>query len=513
LEEALAPNAPLVWPGGKPGESEEAAAHGADVGSQETSDAKPSNIASQTHFSRGDVAAGFDAADVVLERTFTLAVVHQSPLETHGCAVQIDPYSDQVTVWSSTQGPFMVRQQVANTLGIDESAVRCLATPVGGGFGGKGVLYEPLIALAARLVGRPIRLILTRYEELVATNPTPAGRIRIKLGARKDGTFTALEGEIAFNSGCYPGSPVGIGLLVTGSMYKIPNVQLTGLDVLSFKQSVGAYRAPGIPQSMFALEGMVDEIVRALDLDPLAMRLQNAAHPGDPMINGNPWPKMGMSEVLQALQAHPAWQERASARAAGRGIGIAIGGWPGGTGPASAVCKLERDGRLHIQVGSVDISGTNTGFALMAAEAFGIEADKITIANGDTNAPAFALNAGGSKITYTVGHAVIQAVTEARRQTLATVSQLLEVDPADLEIVEGKVQVKGSPTTAVSQNHAIGRQICPDYRPWSSRRYIPIARLLCTIGRSRGRFSDRHGAGASAGSCTGCGSRPQPGRG
>lgn len=450
LEEALAPNAPLVWPGGKPGESEEAAAHGADVGNQEKSEAKPSNIANQTHFSRGDIAAGFAAADVVIERTFDVAVVQQSPLETHGCAVQIDPYNDQVTVWSSTQAPFSVRQQVANILGLEESAVRCLATPVGGGFGGKGVLYEPLLALAARLVGRPIRLILTRYEEMVAANPTPAGRIRIKLGAKKDGSFTALDGEIAFNSGCYPGSPVGIGLLVTGSMYKIPHVQLQGLDVLSFKQSVGAYRAPGIPQSMFALEGMVDEIARALAIDPLALRLQNAAHPGDPMINGNPWPKMGMTEVLQALQTHPAWQQRETTRAAGRGIGIAIGGWPGGTGPASAACKLERDGRLHVQVGSVDISGTNTGFALLAAEAFGIAPDKIAIASGDTNTPVFALNAGGSKITYTVGHAVIQAVTEARRQTLETVAQLLEIDPADLEIVDGKVQVKGSPTTAIT---------------------------------------------------------------
>ncbi|MEZ4735994.1 MAG: xanthine dehydrogenase family protein molybdopterin-binding subunit, partial [Caldilineaceae bacterium] len=450
LEEALAPDAPLVWPGGKPGESEEAAAHGADVGSKEQNDAKPSNIANQSGFTRGDVASGFGAADVVIERTFDLAVVHQSPLETHGCAIQIDPYNDQVTVWSSTQGPFMVRQQVADILGLEESAVRCIGTPVGGGFGGKGVLYEPLIALAARLVGRPIRLILTRYEELVATNPTPAGRIRIKLGAKQDGAFTALDGEIAFNSGCYPGSPVGIGLLVTGSMYKIPNVQLKGLDVLSFKQSVGAYRAPGIPQSMFALEGVVDEVARVLARDPLELRLQNAAHPGDPMINGNPWPKMGMTEVLQALQVHPAWQQREQARAAGRGVGIAIGGWPGGTGPASAACKLERDGRLHIQVGSVDISGTNTGFALLAAEAFGLAPDKINIASGDTNTPAFALNAGGSKITYTVGHAVVQAAAEARRQTLETVAQMLEVDPADLEIVDGKVQVKGSPHTGIS---------------------------------------------------------------
>ncbi|MEZ4865448.1 MAG: xanthine dehydrogenase family protein molybdopterin-binding subunit [Caldilineaceae bacterium] len=450
LDQALASGAPLVWPGGKPGESEEAAAHGADVGGEEKSENKASNVANRSQFTRGDLAAGFAAADLVVERTFALSAVHQSPLEPHGCAVQIDPYNEQVSVWSSTQGPFAVRQQVAEILGLPDSAVRCFGTPVGGGFGGKGVLYDPLIALAARIVGRPVRLILTRYEEMVAANPTPEGRIRIKVGAKRDGTFTALESEVAFNSGCYPGSPIGISLLITGSMYHVPNVQVTGLDVLSFKQSVGAYRAPGIPQSMFALESVVDEIARQLDLDPFELRLQNAAQPGDPLINGNPWPKMGMTEVLQALQAHPAWQQREQARAAGRGVGIAVGGWLGGTGPASAACQLERDGQLHVQLGSVDISGTNTGFALMAAEAFGISPDKVKIVNGDTNLPAFALNAGGSKITYTVGHAVVQAVTEVRRQTLETVAQMLEVDTEDLEIVDGKVQVKGSPSTAIS---------------------------------------------------------------
>ncbi|MCB0123029.1 MAG: molybdopterin-dependent oxidoreductase, partial [Caldilineaceae bacterium] len=351
---------------------------------------------------RGDPATAFTQAAFVIEKTFRLSAVHQSPLEPHACAVQVDPYSDQVTVWSSTQGPFMVRQQVAEILGLTDSDVRCLATPVGGGFGAKGVIYEPLIALASRIVGRPVRLILSRYEEMVAANPTPEGQIHLKLGATTDGTFTALESEVIFNSGCYPGSPVGISLLITGSMYNIANVHVSGIDVLSFRQSVGAYRAPGIPQSMFALESVVDEVAAALTMDPLELRLKNAAKEGDPLINGKPWPKMGMSQVLQALQNHPVWQNRETARAAGRGVGIAVGGWLGGTGPASAACQLERDGKLHVQIGSVDISGVNTGFALIAAEAFGVTLDDIKIVNGDTNIPAFALNAGGSKITYTV---------------------------------------------------------------------------------------------------------------
>lgn len=457
LDEALADDAPLVWPGGTPGKSDDTAGHGVDLKDEDGAAPKRSNVAKQTHFERGDVAAGFAAADVIIERHFTLPMVHQSPMETHGCMLQIDPITDEITVWSSTQAPFSVRQAVAGILNVLESNVRCISTPVGGGFGGKGVLYEPLLALAARLVGRPIRLILSRYEELVATNPTPPGRMRLKLGAKKDGSFIALEGDVTFNCGCYPSSPLGNAMAVTGSIYRVPNVQVDGREVLTFKPSSGAYRAPGVPQGMFALESVVDEIARALGLDPLELRLQNAAKPGDPMIHGETWPKMGMSEVLRALQEHPAWQNRAAAQAAGRGVGIAIGGWPGGTGPATAACMLNRDGVLQVQLGSVDISGVNTGFTMLAAEVFGISPDKIKIISGDTNTSIFALNAGGSKLTYTVGPAVIQAAREARRQTLEIAAEVMEADEADLEIVDGKVQVKGVPDRAITLSELAGK--------------------------------------------------------
>lgn len=457
IAEALAPNAPLVWPTGKPGESEEAASHGADVGGEEAGDTQRSNIANQSHFERGDVAAGFAEADVVIERQFSVSMVHQSPMETHSCAVSIDPFSDEVTVWSATQGPFSVRQQVADILGVTESNVRCIATPLGGGFGAKGVLYEPLIALAARLIKRPIKLILSRYEELVATIPTPPGEIKLKLGAKQDGTFTALQGSITFNGGCYPSSPLGISMLLVGSLYQIPNIDLAGKEVLTFKPSCGAYRAPGVPQGTFAMESIVDDVAHALKLDPFALRLKNASKPGDKMIHDEPWPRMGMTEVLQALEAHPVWQNREAARAKGRGVGIAVGGWLGGTGPASAACNLERDGVLNIQLGSVDISGVNTGFMMMAAEAFGLSPDKIKISSNDTAGLAFGLNAGGSKITYTVGPAVIQAVTEVRRQTLEIAADMLEADQADLDIIDGKVQVKGVPDRSLDLSEIAGK--------------------------------------------------------
>ena len=457
LEAALADDAPLVWPNGKPGEDEEAAAHGADVGGDEVSETKPSNIANQNHFDRGNTASGFAEADVVIERNFTVSMVHQSPMETHSCTVQIDPYSEEVTVWSATQGPFGMRQQIADILGVLESNVRVIGTPLGGGFGGKGVLYEPLLALAVQKLGRPCHLTLTRYEELIATNPAPPGKIRIKLGAKQDGTFTALEGEIAFNGGCYPSSPLGISMLLVGSLYRIPNVHLDGLEVMSFKPSSGAYRAPGVPQGTFALESVVDDIARELNLDPFELRLKNASKPGDLMIHGEEWPIMGMTEVLNALQAHPAWQNREAARAAGRGIGIAVGGWLGGTGPASAACMLNRDGVVQVQLGSVDISGVDTTFAMMAAETFGVTPDKVKITSGDTSHAIFGLNAGGSKMIYTVGPALVEAAKEARRQTLEIAAEIMEANEADLEIVDGNVQVKGVPDRAMSLAEIAGK--------------------------------------------------------
>lgn len=456
IDQALADDAPLVWPGGLPGSTSEAGAHGADVGDGSAKERKGSNVAGRRDFRRGDVAAGFAEADVVVERTFTTAMVHQSPLETHATVAQPDPLTGGMTVWTSTQAPFYVREEVADMLGMPESDVRVVATPVGGAFGGKFILYEPLVALAAHRTGRPVVLALTRLEELTSANPAPAARLTVKLGARADGTFTALQGDLVFDSGCYQ-SFHGISALLLGSYYQVPNLDIRFREVLTFKPSVGAYRAPGTPQATFALESLVDEVARELDRDPIDLRLQNASAPGDPMANGRPWQPMGMRQVLERMAAQPAWQNRDQARAAGRGVGVAIGGWPGGTEPAAAVCMLNRDGQLHVHVGSVDLTGTATGFGLLAAEAFGIEPERVRIVSGDTGSAPYAGAAGGSKITYTVGPAVIQAASEARAQVLEIASEEFEAAVEDLEIVDGSVQVRGVPGKAIPLGELAGK--------------------------------------------------------
>ena len=448
LADALAEDAPLVWPTGSPGESGEAAAHGADVGGGGEK-SKPSNVAGESTFERGDLAKGFAEADVVVERPFTTAMVHQSYLETFSMVVQPDPMGAGATVWTSTQAPFYVREQVADVLGVEETAVRVVPTTVGGAFGGKFLHYELLVALAAQKANRPVTLTLTRSEDMLASNPAPPAEFHIKLGMKADGTMTALEATIQFDTGCYP-SPHGIAAFLMGSLYQIPNMEIGYTEVMTHKLSAAAYRAPGAPQAAFVLESAIDEAAQMLSLDPIEVRLKNVSVEGDPMAHGKPWPTMGMAEVLQTLQTHPAWQNRAEAQAKGRGVGIALGGWPGGVEPTAASCQLHRDGTLQVHVGSVDLTGTTSGFALIAAEAFGISPDNVRIVSGDTATAPFAGATGGSKITYMVGPSVIQAAQDARQQVMEIAAEEMEADVADMEVVDGRVQVKGVPDKAIA---------------------------------------------------------------
>lgn len=448
VEQALADGAPLVWPGGSPGSTDEAAAHGADVGG-ETKSRRPSNVASKNEFKRGDIAAGFAEADLIVERSFTTAMVHQSYLEPFGMIVQPDAVSGGVTVYTGTQAPFYVREEVAKLLGVAETAVRVIPSKPGGAFGAKYLVYELLVTLAAKTQNRPVKLVLTRSEDMLATVPAPASHIHLKLGATHDGQLVALEAELTFDAGCYP-SPHAIGAVLMGSLYQLPHVSVRYLEVMTFKTATGAYRAPGTPQATFALETVLDEMAQKLGADPVDLRLRYASRPGQPMIHRRDWPHMGMVEVLEAAQAHPIWQNRNQARAQGRGVGLAIGGWPGGLEPTAATAQLHRDGTLQVNVGSVDLTGTQTGLAVIAAETFGVSPEKVRILAGDTSRDPYGGATGGSKITYMVGPSVIQAAEDARAQVLRIASEEMEVDPADLTIVAGVVQVKGVPDRGLS---------------------------------------------------------------
>jgi len=452
LDEALDPSSPHIRETRQQANDEEAAMHNADAATQaEENDelAAAANVSSSVHFARGDVAGGFAAADATVEFTVESLTVHQGYLEPQVCLVDIEPLGD-LTVYTSTQAAFYCRTRVAETVNLPTQRINVVPMPVGGGFGGKFVLIEPMVAAAALAVGRPVLLHYSRMDDFLAGNPAPDCRISVKLGGNRAGDITALESRLVFDTGSSGGSPLQIAAILLGGYYRFPNLEIRGHEVLTNKPGAGAYRAPGAQQATFAIESAVDELARKLDLDPLEFRLRNCAVEGDERPNGGAWPRIGLKECLLALQEHPAWQNRDSARAQGRGVGIAVGGWPGGIEPATAVCRLDSNGKLTVVLGSVDLTGTNTTFAQIAAETFGMSADEIEVNTAATDAAPFAGGTGGSKITYTVGMAVQRAAEDARRQILAVASEALEASVEDLEIADGMVQVRGVPGSGIS---------------------------------------------------------------
>ncbi len=438
----LADPRPLVHGRDTVGERGDAGAHSSAGGSAETL-ARPANAATAERYRRGDVAAGFDAADVVVERTYTTSWLHQAYMEPQSCLAAPDG-AGRLTVYASTQGAQGLRSTVAAALGLPQHAVNVVTMEVGGGFGAKYALVAPLTAALAWATNRPVRLVYTRTDEFRAANPAPACVIQVKTGAMRDGALTALQATVVVDSGAYNGGTAGLLGLLLGGTYRWPNLLIDCYDVFTHKPGCGAYRAPGAPQACFAVERQMDQMARQLDLDPLEFRLQNVVDEGDAMPTGDAWPRIGARAVLERLREHPAWRERAD-MGPGEGIGIALGGWPSATQPASAACRLNQDGSLTVVVGSSDISGTRTGFQLLAAEAFGAEPTQVGVVTADTDTAPYAGASGGSKITYTVGAAVAQAAADARQQVLAIAAEHLEVAADDLEIVGDRVEVRGAP--------------------------------------------------------------------
>jgi len=468
-EEAMRPEAPRVRAPGEGGSGEEALAmHGAGGERQSASPTAP-NVVSTVHYSRGDVARGLAEADVVVERRYRTPMVHQGYLEPRAALASVDAMG-QLCVWTSTQALFHTRSEVAEALGLPEHRVRVVATPLGGGFGGKFVLLEPLAAALAVALRRPVAVVLTRTEEFLATTPAPQSVIEVTTGARRDGTLTALRARVIFDAGAFAGAPVSIACLMLGGYYRVPHLDIRGYEVLTHKPGNGAYRAPGAVQATFAIESQMDEVARAIGMDPLELRLLNAVREGDAMPNGRPWPRIGLRECLLRLKEVRAGHGTASAPGGGRGrrgTGIAVGGWMGGIEPASAVCRLDRDGTLTIVVGTVDMSGTSTTFAQIAAEAAGVPVEDVAVINADTEAAPYAGASGGSKITYTVGAAVERAAREARRQILAIAAAHLEAAVEDLELVDRRVRVRGVPDrgVAIAELAKLSMQFGARYEP------------------------------------------------
>lgn len=461
---AMQPNSPLARHR-KQNESSEIAGGGAhaDVNDAEEDESETEdlsqNVSDRTHVNVGDIEAGWREAEFVVERRYRTHPVHQSYIEPQSITVVPSPSGHQLTVWPSTQGLFGVRSDVSNALSMPERQIRVESLPIGGAFGGKFGLHEPLAAAAARAVRKPVRLVYTRQEDLFAGNPAPQTVITLKLGAKKDGTLVALQGTAVFDAGAYPGASAGLGAHILSSTYRCDNIDIHAYEVITNKVSVGAYRAPNAPQVTFALESAVQELCQALGMDAIEFRKKNALREGDPTHDKRhpEYPPLGLLECLEQVEQHPLWKERATQKSVPNdlqgwkvGIGVAVGGWPGGMGPAAAACRLESDGTVSVVIGTVDLTGSDTVMTLLAAEAMGLPADSINVAHDNTDTMPFTGGTGGSKTVYSVGPAVVAAARDTRNQILSIASEMLEAAVDDLEIENGDVVVKGAPGKSVA---------------------------------------------------------------
>ncbi len=452
LEQAMQVGAPLarLAEDDEEGGDLESIHAGVDATKQEADDEQLSgNVLDRVNRRSGDAAAALEASDVVVSATFRTPWVHQAYIEPQVATAWTEP-SGTLVVSTSTQGSFVTRNELARAFDLPLERVRVIAEPLGGAFGGKFALVEPIAAGAALALGRPVRLVLTRTEDFLATNPVSAQVTHLRLGARKDGTLTGIEARMLVDRGSNAGWGVeGITSLLVAGPYRWEAHDLRGYGIQTNRFTFGAYRAPGAPTAAFAVESLLDELAEKLELDPIELRLKNAVVEGDVGVSGSPFQVIGTVEVLERIREHPLWASRSSLPE-NEGIGFAAGYWPGGSEPAAAVCRIDPDGTMTLVTSAVDMSGVNTGFAVIAAAAFGLQPEKVRVVTADTSSGPYAGASGGSKITYTVGAAVLRAAESARQKLLAAAAQELEIAPDDLEVVDGVVRAIGAPDRSIT---------------------------------------------------------------
>ena len=415
------------------------------------------NIANEFEFSLGDVEQGFKDADFIVEKETTTQAVHQGYIEPQAGVAHWQA-DGKLTIWSSSQGQFTIRDQTARFLGIPVSQVKAVPMEIGGGFGAKGITYvEPVAALLSRKSGRPVKIQLTRTEVFEGTGPTSGTQIKVKLGATKDGKLIAAEAELIYEAGAFPGSPVTAGIQCMMGQYDIPNAHLKAIDVVINRPKAAAYRAPGAPASAFCMETALDELSEKLGMDPLEFRLMNSAKEGVRRVTGPMTPKVGYIETLQAAKDHQHYNTKLEGKLRGRGV--ASGFWGNNTGPSSAVAVVNSDGTISLTEGSPDIGGSRVAMAMHVAEVLGIAVEDIKPQVGDTDTIGFTSNTGGSSVTFKTGWACYEAAQSVKKQMVDRAAKIWEIPSEDVEYKEAVLQHKSDPELKLTFKQIAARMI------------------------------------------------------
>ncbi len=424
---------------------------------EDDAESMQTNISNRFEFSLGDVEQGFKDADIIVEKETTTQAVHQGYIEPQAGVAHWQT-DGNVTIWSSSQGQFTVRDQTARFLGIPVSRVKAIPMEIGGGFGAKGITYvEPVAALLSRKSGRPVKIQLTRIEVFEGTGPTSGTQIKVKLGATKDGKLIAAEAELIYEAGAFPGSPVTAGIQCMMGQYDIPNAHLKALDVVINRPKAAAYRAPGAPASAFCMETAMDELAEKLGMDPLEFRLMNSGKEGSRRVTGPVNPLVGYIETLQAAKDHQHYNTKLDGKLRGRGV--ASGFWGNNSGPASAVAVVNSDGTVSLTEGSPDIGGSRVAMAMQFAEVLDIPVEDVKPQVGDTDSIGFTSNTGGSSVTFKTGWACYNAAQSVKQQMVERAAKIWEIPSDDVEYKESVLQHKSDPELKLTFKQIAARMI------------------------------------------------------
>ncbi len=403
------------------------------------------NISSSGSVQWGDVEAGFAQADFVYEDRFEVAMAHQVYIEPRASAAKVEA-DGRISVWTTTQGAFPMRDNLAGIFNMPMNKLKVIPTEIGGGFGGKiAPVTEPASILLAQKTRRPVKITYKRDEDFLSSTPRRPAVVEMKTGVMKDGTLVARQARAYFGNGAYhiaTGYNFGEGMAgrLTGP-YNIPHVDLYACTAVTNQPPCGAYRAPGSPQVIFAVESQMDMIAARLKMDPMELRKKNLLQVGDRSSIGDLSDAADLKEMLETLERESGWTKP---KGKNQGRGVAVGFWASRGMPGGNSLKMNSDGTIAITTGSVDVSGTNSVLQQIAGEELGVGMDQVGILTGDTDTAPVAPVSAGSNITRSMGTTVKMAAETLRRQILDITAGQLEANIDDLDIKDGWVHVKGS---------------------------------------------------------------------
>ncbi len=426
VDEAMKPGAPVVREG---------------VADESVPEGMHPNVVRFHENGHGDVDKGFAEADIVIERSFVTEATHQGYIEPHACLAQLGP-DGKGELWCCTQGHFAAARICARLVGIDASQLRVTASEIGGGFGGKTTVFiEPVALALSRKSNRPVKIVMSRAEVFRATGPTSSASMDVKIGMRRDGRITAAEGEFRLQGGAFPNSPMEFAAMCAFAPYDLDHVRSAGWDVLCNRPKQAAYRAPGSPMGAFAVESVIDELCNELGLDPIDVRLMNAAKEGSRAAFGPRFKRIGLIETLEEAKAHPHY--RAPLKP-GQGRGISCGFWFNHSGETSVSLALSYDGTVSLSVGTPDIGGSRASMCQMAAEELGIPYENVRATVADTGSLGYNDISHGSRVTYASGLATIKAAQDTIRKLCARAAAQWGIDEEAVVWENGCARPSGS---------------------------------------------------------------------